>query len=223
MRTLYVLLMIFAANALAAPPLTTCNGLEPTIVGTDGDDVLIGTNGPDVIMGMGGNDIIYGMGDVDSLCGGHGDDLIDGGEPGAGNYENNAGADFISGGQGHDELHTADYVNPSEAPYGSFVRGDGGNDTIYMWSVGMGLGNGGNDHLYQYDGNTTLVGNNGNDVLVNWDDPYAEDEFDLVTMFGGKGDDVLINEDTTGETWQWGGKGHDVCVGQTFEKGGCEE
>lgn len=223
MKTLFILLMIFAADALAAPPLTTCNGLEPTIVGTDGDDVLIGTNGPDVIMGLGGNDIIHGMGDVDTLCGGRGNDYIDGGEPGAGNYENNAGADFISGGKGHDELHTADYVDHTIPPYGSVIFGDGGNDKIYLWSGGYGNGNDGNDHLYQYDSDSVLVGESGNDVLVNWDDPLAEDEFDLVTLFGGKGDDVLINEDTTGETWQWGEKGYDVCIGYTFEKGGCEE
>jgi Ca2+-binding RTX toxin-like protein len=220
MKILFVIMVVFAANAMAAPPLATCNGLQPTIVGTDGDDVLIGTSGPDVIMGLDGNDIIHGMGDVDTLCGGPGDDYIDGGEPGAGHYQNNAGADWINGGKGNDELHTADYVTqPSE----SVIFGDGGNDRIYLWSGGYGNGNGGNDHLYQYDGDSVMSGGNGNDVLVNWDDPWAEEKFELVAMDGGNGDDVLINEDTTGETSQWGGKGHDVCVGLTVEKDGCEE
>jgi serralysin len=45
-----------------------CQGLEPTILGTSGDDVLVGTPGRDVIHGLGGNDVIDGGGGDDVIC-----------------------------------------------------------------------------------------------------------------------------------------------------------
>jgi hypothetical protein len=56
-----------------------CKGLEPTILGTQGDDFLVGTAGDDVIIGLYGNDIIYGGGGNDIICGGFGNDLLWGG------------------------------------------------------------------------------------------------------------------------------------------------
>jgi Ca2+-binding RTX toxin-like protein len=58
----------------------TCDGLEPTIVGTTRDDFLIGTPGPDVIHGLAGNDVLIGRGGNDILCGGAGDDTLAGGQ-----------------------------------------------------------------------------------------------------------------------------------------------
>ena len=49
-----------------------CEGLEPTVLGTSGDDVLVGTPGPDVIHGLGGRDLIEGGGGNDIVC--RGDD-----------------------------------------------------------------------------------------------------------------------------------------------------
>ncbi|MGY1828392.1 ExeM/NucH family extracellular endonuclease [Blastococcus sp. SYSU DS0541] len=69
-----------------------CQGLLPTIRGTDGSDVLSGTNGRDVIMGLGGDDEIRGGNGDDVVCGGAGDDRIAG--------EN--GDDVLSGGFGDD-------------------------------------------------------------------------------------------------------------------------
>lgn len=80
-----------------------CAGLEPTIVGTDGDDVLIGTNDPDVIMGLGGDDVIEGRSGDDVVCGGAGDDELWGGN-GADILLGGFGADSISGGNGADDL-----------------------------------------------------------------------------------------------------------------------
>ncbi|MGY1987475.1 ExeM/NucH family extracellular endonuclease [Blastococcus sp. SYSU DS0669] len=71
-----------------------CQGLLPTIRGTDGSDVLSGTNGRDVIMGLGGDDEIRGGNGDDVVCGGAGDDRIAG--------EN--GDDVLSGGFGDDRL-----------------------------------------------------------------------------------------------------------------------
>jgi predicted extracellular nuclease len=71
-----------------------CQGLAPTITGTNGDDVLVGTDGVDVIMGLGGNDVLDGLQADDVLCGGAGDDTVNG----------NNGDDVLSGGFGGDVL-----------------------------------------------------------------------------------------------------------------------
>jgi Ca2+-binding RTX toxin-like protein len=80
-----------------------CAGLEPTIVGTEGDDVLTGTDGPDVIMGLGGDDVIKGLNGVDVICGGAGDDQISGGN-GDDILLGGFGADLVVGGNGDDDL-----------------------------------------------------------------------------------------------------------------------
>jgi len=50
-----------------------CQGLEPTMLGTNGDDVLIATPGPDVIHGLGGVDVVIGLGGDDVTCSIEGD------------------------------------------------------------------------------------------------------------------------------------------------------
>jgi Ca2+-binding RTX toxin-like protein len=80
-----------------------CNGVQATIVGTDGPNLLAGTAGADVIVGLGGVDRIAGLGGDDVICGGDGNDLITGGE----------GNDVVLGGAGDDDL-----------------VGDAGNDTL---------------------------------------------------------------------------------------------
>jgi len=51
-----------------------CEGLEPTILGTSGNDILVGTPGRDVIHGLGGRDLIDGKGGEDVIC--RGEDLL---------------------------------------------------------------------------------------------------------------------------------------------------
>jgi uncharacterized protein len=80
-----------------------CQGLLPTIEGTNGDDVLRGTDGVDVIMGLGGKDTITGGNEKDVICGGAGDDSLAGGN----------GDDVLLGGFGVDRL-----------------SGDNGDDTL---------------------------------------------------------------------------------------------
>jgi uncharacterized protein len=72
-----------------------CQGLLPTIKGTNGDDVLKGTNGVDVIMGLGGDDVLTGGNAEDVICGGDGDDTLTG----------DNGDDVLSGGFGNDSLN----------------------------------------------------------------------------------------------------------------------
>ena len=129
-----------------APPL--CNGLVPTLVGTDGDDVLEGTFEDDVIVGLGGNDIINGGSGADTICGGDGDDTIRGqsqddtifGEAGNDNIQGDSGNDIIDGGDGNDIL-----------------AGNSQNDTIH--------GGDGDDDINGGSDNDTLDGGNGIDVL----------------------------------------------------------
>ena len=55
----------------------TCFGLEPTRVGTPGDDTIRGAHGRDVIVSLGGNDHIVGLRGGDRACTGPGDDVVD--------------------------------------------------------------------------------------------------------------------------------------------------
>jgi predicted extracellular nuclease len=81
----------------------SCAGLEPTILGTEGDDVLSGTNGSDVIMGLGGDDVIKGLNGDDVICGGAGGDQLSGGN-GDDILLGGFGDDLVVGGNGADDL-----------------------------------------------------------------------------------------------------------------------
>ena len=79
-----------------------CDGVEATLVGSNGDDApLNGTGGADVIAGAGGNDTIDGLGGADTICGGAGNDQITGG----------AGVDELFGGPGLDTILSQDGVS----------------------------------------------------------------------------------------------------------------
>ncbi len=241
MRTMVVsaaLLGVFAVGdraqawrkAAAAPGPTTCGGLEITIYGTEGDDVINGTPGNDVIAGLGGddainggdgedvicggpgNDTIQGQGDEDILLGEEGDDILDGGEGGCCNYATNTGDDVLSGGPGNDVLHSSDFPQAGNSLYG-----DQGDDRLYLWAAGAAIGargyadgGNGNDMIFQYSGDAMLIGGNGDDLIVDWDDGGLN--VDTITMNGGNGDDHLRSEDATGTVEMNGGRGVDHCV-----------
>lgn len=118
----------------------TCNGLEATIVGTDGNDTLYGTDGPDVIVGLDGNDRIYGYEGDDVICAGSGRDRAFGG----------GGDDIINGGAANDQL------------FGGFgndvLRGQVGRDTL--------RGGNGNDLLDGGSGPDLLIGQGGIDNCI---------------------------------------------------------
>jgi Ca2+-binding RTX toxin-like protein len=80
-----------------------CQGLVPTIRGTNGDDVLTGTTGVDVIMGLGGNDVITGGNEKDVICGGAGNDTVSG-DNGDDVLSGGFGDDTVNGGNGDDTL-----------------------------------------------------------------------------------------------------------------------
>jgi hypothetical protein len=96
----------FAAGAIPlvrSYTTTKCAGLTPTMLGTNGDDILYGTRGRDVIHGLDGNDSIYGLGGDDVICGGEGRDRLYGGA-GDDSLYGGKGKDFLTGGPGDDLL-----------------------------------------------------------------------------------------------------------------------
>ena len=171
------------------PPPEGCNfELEPTIVGTSGDDVLVGTNGDDVIHGKGGNDVIKGKGGNDVILGGKGNDDIRGGN----------GDDCIDGGKGDDDIRGQ---NGDDTILGGrdsdHIRGGSGDDDI---DAGKGddtvHGNNGKDNIVGGKGNDVLKGGSGADQI---DGGNGNDEID-----GGNGADVID-----------GGKGADTINGRS--------
>jgi Ca2+-binding RTX toxin-like protein len=98
-----------------------CAGLVPTVVGTDGDDVLLGSVFDDVILTLGGSDVVGGLSGNDVVCGGTGADTLRGGpgndmllggsgpdrlrgKAGRDALRGNAGRDVLVGGKGKDSL-----------------------------------------------------------------------------------------------------------------------
>ncbi len=80
-----------------------CNGLSPTIVGTDGDDTLTGTDGDDIIVGLGGDDTITAGAGDDIICVTSGRNVIDAGADDDRVF-GGSGADAITGGSGNDHI-----------------------------------------------------------------------------------------------------------------------
>ena len=58
--------------SIPTPPDIDPCALQPTMTGTEGNDVMTGTPGPDVINALGGDDLIVGGGGDDLICGGLG-------------------------------------------------------------------------------------------------------------------------------------------------------
>ncbi len=117
----YGLIQADAALGAAAAPPPVCRDFLPTIVGTEGDDIITGTEGPDVIAGLGGNDEIVGLGGNDLICGGEGNDLIKG-RGGHDTLDGGPGDDIVKGGRGRDTLDGGPDNN-------DILRGGLGRDT----------------------------------------------------------------------------------------------
>jgi uncharacterized repeat protein (TIGR01451 family) len=117
----------------------SCAGVDATIVGTSGDDVLAGTNGRDVILARGGDDEIRSGDGNDLICAGRGADTVKAGDGrdvmrGAGGKDRMAGqagndkvrgqarGDRLRGGAGDDLL--------SGGPGEDRCRGGSGTDTL---------------------------------------------------------------------------------------------
>jgi PKD repeat protein len=93
-----------------------CRGLEATLTGTQGNDIMRGTESADVIAGLGGSDRIRSLGGDDVVCGGGeadrialgtGDDTALGG-PGRDRIGGGSGEDRCRGGRGRDILRSCE-------------------------------------------------------------------------------------------------------------------
>jgi Ca2+-binding RTX toxin-like protein len=158
---------------VALGPTTECDGLEPTITGTDGPDHLVGTAGDDVILGLDGNDDIQALGGDDIVCSGPGDDTIDmgSGGPSADRMDlayAGAGDDVISGGPDQDQIAPGagdDVVHGGSQPFGypDFLT--------FLWAttgvaVDIGAGSAAGEGDDQFDGIEAVDGSLYSDVLV---------------------------------------------------------
>ena len=136
----------------------------PTLLGSEGPDVISGTQAGDVIDGLGGADRIDGGSGNDVLRGGAGGDDLDGsfgsdqlfGGPGDDRiYDDEGASAFLDGGTGNDWLSVANYAGTRfdliggdgddliEAAVGAvgsgMVDGGAGADRIVLASLGMPL------------------------------------------------------------------------------------
>ncbi len=142
----FAVLLAGAASSPAANTPATCNGVEVTIAGTTGPDVLQGTPGNDVIDAAEGDDLVDGgLGD-DVICGGNGKDILVGG-PGDDTMLGENGVDTLIGDEDDDVLAGGDGTDR--------LSGNQGDDTL--------SGENGDDDLDGGSGIDALHGGNGPD------------------------------------------------------------
>lgn len=189
-----------------------------TLVGSQRADLLSGTEygagaggaGRDLIRGLGGDDTIRSFSGADTVYGGAGNDLIIDLEPYSADFEwGSGGGNFLYGGAGDDRIMNRFNGYPDEMTY-FFMSGGSGDDVLQLYSYATGelKGDGGNDRLYLSGTGGVARGGSGNDIVsaVNPDligtwygwDRYTSSYGD--TLHGGTGDDRLYcyagNRDT---------------------------
>src|SRR5687768_4903589 len=104
--SLAVLVLLPASASGQATGL--CLDETPTIVGTEGNDVLAGMPGArNVIASLGGDDVVTGADGVDVICGGNGNDQLNG-SLGNDQFDGGAGDDTMAGGEGRDVVFFTD-------------------------------------------------------------------------------------------------------------------
>ncbi|MGI8644706.1 MAG: calcium-binding protein [Nocardioides sp.] len=187
---------VLTASASPASSATVCAGLNTTMVGTGGDDVLNGTPGRDVIAGLAGDDTIRGGGGDDVICAGFGTDRLAGdagndrlyGErnglrPSPDGPDNTVG-DILEGGPGNDLLDPGYDTTTDKG--GGFLpdtisyRGSAAGVRVDL-EVGSAAGDG-TDTLV-LEGAVDLVGSEHDDLLL------GSALGDSITSLGG--DDVV--------------------------------
>jgi Ca2+-binding RTX toxin-like protein len=157
-------------------PLDTlrCFGSPPTIVGTEGADVLVGTKHHDVILGLGGDDSIYGGGGhaADLICAGDGADGVLG-SFGRDHVAGEGGDDVLLGDPGGDVLLGGDDIDYIEPGRGNDWANGGGSSLDILtylpsasavrvdFTKGRAVGEGWD----RFRGFNAVVGSNGDDTL----------------------------------------------------------
>jgi hypothetical protein len=169
----------------------SCDGRAPTILGTEGVDVIVGTPGDDVIVALGGRDLIDGGAGNDLICAGDGDDEVIGGDGDDVLYGED-GNDLLRGGAGNDTLRGGDGDDNLVGDDGDDrLEGGDGNDTL--------TGSAGRDRLFGDSGDDNLAGGRGRDRLAGARGSDA--------LRGGAGPDVLRGG--PGRDRLWGLSGDD--------------
>ncbi len=212
-----------------------CHGRRPTIIGTDGNDVLRGTPGRDVIWGGPGDDEIFGSLGNDLICGGAGEDLIHGGRgddyldggPGTDRVMGDLGDDTVLGGPGdYDEVAGGLGIDTLSGGPGNYdlVHGDYGYDRmdggagigdIASFATDVGAGKDGGvrvslpEHRARGDGHDRLYRFESIEGSA-FDDTLIGDKNSNV-IDGGPGDDTIIGGGGHDEIN--GGQGSDACKG----------
>jgi Ca2+-binding RTX toxin-like protein len=153
----------------------TCAGREPTIRGTNGDDILRGTRRTDVIDARGGDDVITDLHGSDVVCGGPGNDTIDGGR---GDFL------YLRGGRGQDHIQGG----------GTRLRpcddNSGGSDASCAFPEALLVGGGGDDTLVGGRHHEHLIGGSGRDLLRGRrSSDRLEGGSGIDVLDGGPGDD----------------------------------
>lgn len=186
----------------------TCNGLDPTHVGSDGPDtilagygVVLAGDGDDsieirwgagTVCGGPGNDVIRGWREADWLHGGRGDDRIIGGD----------GDDWLSGGPGTDTLAFRRTPSVSVNLITGIVNRGRYTDSIHSFENVEGTSR--HDTIIGDAGANVLIGKGGRDVI---DGRAGRD-----TIEGGDGHDVLLGG--PGRDTITGGGGRDLIAGE---------
>lgn len=205
--------VVAAPTGPATATGATCESTapSPTVVGSNGDDVLLGTPGRDVIAGGNGHDIVYGLGGNDMLLGGNGNDTLYGGD----------GADLLLGGNGTDTgFGNGGDDSACGGNDGDVLVAGAGNDSL--------AGGNGDDILSAGFGDDRAVGENGDDLLTGGpgdDDLRSGNGSDIVgggfgldRMVGDNGNDRLSGGEELDDAS--GGLGADSCSAETTS--GCE-
>ena len=187
------------------------------LYGQGGNDSLWGGAGDDYLYGQGGNDRLYGEAGNDTLQGGDGLDILVGGD-GSDSLDGGAGDDVLIG-DGQGELQSViegtvnaetfrdflDLKSPEELEsyMSKFETENDGNDTLE--------GGDGNDLLFGMGGNDQLDGGDGNDLLFGGSgDDYIDGGEGRDTIYAGDGNDIIVYD--SNDYLVSGGSGIDFMV-----------
>lgn len=191
-----VVLAMPIAGGAQAPTDLECSGVQATVVGTSGHDILVGTDGRDVIVALGGNDRIEAGGGDDLICAGP-DSLADG----------QTDDDIIVGGDGNDAAYAGlgdDVLKLGDGD--DYAEGADGNDIL--------AGGAGSDYLDTAAGLDRLDGGPGDDYLAGGEGRDVLDGGpDTDYLDAGGGDDFLVSTGG-GADYLDGGPGDDRIEGQ---------
>jgi len=155
------------------------------LYGLGGNDTVWGLNGDDHIDGGAGNDELFGGDGDDELIGAEGFDTLTGGD-GDDSLHAFANEDELHGGKGEDELYFG-HTSQKNAGYHQGYGGEG-NDSFTIHLPGRASAHGGDgDDYFIMDGEGSMFGEAGNDVLIS---DHGDDDYDRKQHIMSGGEDA---------------------------------